>query len=170
MRKDQQQSFEKNWLFFATLACLCAGFANYFIGTLSSKYHWKSMFPAWIGQLAMFTLYHIYVLVCKPTEKDGKPTYVSYSSTPSALLAILIRGGGHLGMMIGCTLAFVYADQAHVNQGIIGGLFVSQVLFTILFFRLKYKEKVGMMTLCGIVTLIAGVFCVSLKTTEKHTV
>ena len=128
MEQDyKRNAIGQNWLFFAILACICAGFANYFIGFLSSKYNWMSMFPAWIGQFTMFLIYHLYIVVKKwQAGKDSDQVeYVNYGQNPQALFAVIIRGVGHMGMMTGCTLAFAYADKAHVNQGIIGGLFVS---------------------------------------------
>jgi drug/metabolite transporter (DMT)-like permease len=64
-------------------------------------------------------------------------------------------------------LAFEHSDLAHVNQGVIAGLFTSGVIFTTVFFWLFHKEKIGLLTIVGMATIILGVICVGFKP-EEH--
>ena len=66
-------------------------------------------------------------------------------------------------LMIVTFLAFYYADLANVNQGVIAGLFTSGVAFSSVLFWFVWSENISKITVLGMVTICAGVFCVGLK-------
>lgn len=53
--------------------------------------------------------------------------------------------------------------MAHINQGVIAGLFTSGVVFTSIMFWLVYKEKIGAITLFGMAVIMSGVICVGIQ-------
>ena len=64
------------------------------------------------------------------------------------------------------TLAFYYADRAHVNRGVIASLFTSAVVFVTLIFYFVYKERISWIILSGMVVICASVPCVAIKEEE----
>ena len=53
--------------------------------------------------------------------------------------------------------------MAHINQGVIAGLFTSGVVFTSVLFWIIYREKIGTITLFGMAVIMSGVICVGIR-------
>ena len=53
--------------------------------------------------------------------------------------------------------------MAHINQGVIAGLFTSGVVFTSVLFWIIYREKIGAITLFGMAVIMSGVICVGIQ-------
>lgn len=60
-------------------------------------------------------------------------------------------------------VTFSFAAIANVNQGVIGGLLASNIIYTTLIFWLGYKEKISYVTMIAIALIITGIMCVSIK-------
>ena len=79
-----------------------------------------------------------------------------------AVGGLLLRGLNHIALISVTFMAFKHADSAHVNQGVIAGLFTSGVVFTTIFFWLIYGEKITFKTFIGMSIIISGVISVGM--------
>ena len=80
-------------------------------------------------ELLIFIIYHLL---------NYKNQIVNYKETPKALFGVLFRGCNHIIMMVCCIMSFIYADAAHINQGVIAGLYVTSIVFTTIVFKIVY--------------------------------
>ena len=138
------------WLLYTFAATFFAGISNYLIGDLVTKYGMKGLYPASLGNILLYSIYH-----CTASNK------IKY--TCSAWKATSLRGASHLLMMVAAALAFLNSDGSSINHGIITSLFMSSVLFTTGLFWLFYNEKVSYQIGFGMFILIAGVICIGYK-------
>ena len=161
---------ELAWVKFALLTSLSIGLVNYLLGDLSARLGIRGSFPVAFGIIAMGILYHI-SLCCMRVDKliQGQEYQKSVYFLANgdicwgAVRGVFIRGINH-GVLICLTcLSFEFAAKAEINQGVIASLFTSGVVFTAILFYIIYGEKLGWQSAGGIVSIIAGVFLISIS-------
>lgn len=78
-------------------------------------------------------------------------------------MTIFFRGLAHFLSLLLVIVTFDFAAKANVNQGVIGGLLASNIIYSSIVFYIGYKEKITIATIVASFLIIAGVTCVSLK-------
>mgnify|MGYP006950332689 CR=1 FL=1 len=126
------------------------------MGDLASKYGWQGVFPNALGYTLMFLTYHT-------THKDSGEIY---KREPRAILGIIVLALNHFLRTFMCFVAYMYADKAQINQGIIAGLFTLGVMFTTLMFWRLYGEKINLIVGGGMLLLCSSVVCVGYRSED----
>ena len=151
----QRQYAANEWVKFAFAACFLFGIGNYLISLLGAKYGSEGILPLCFGQFFCFAFYHASV--------NNETFYMDKIDGLKRIRGLLLRASNHLATIwLGC-MAFTYAGRAHINQGVIAGLYASSILFTAIIFYFVYKERISKPFILGAALIIAGVLCVSLK-------
>lgn len=78
-------------------------------------------------------------------------------------MGILVLGLFHFVRILCSFIAFKFADEAQVNQGVIASLFTTGVMFTTLTFWRIYDEKINLKIFTGMIIICAGVACIGIR-------
>jgi len=78
------------------------------------------------------------------------------------LLGLFLRSGFNKAFQVMCVYAFMYAEKASLNQGIITALLSTYCIFTSIIFLLVFNERLQTKFLVGIVLMMSCVFLVAL--------
>ena len=94
------------------------------------------------------------------TVKQPKDFYKEQANRIVFSLAFGLFGCVTLMLVV---MTFEFAANANVNQGVIGGLFAANIIYSSIFFYIFYKERITLPTMAAMLLIIAGVMCVSVK-------
>jgi len=151
----QRQYTPHEWVKFAFAACFLFGIGNYLISLLGAKYGSVGILPLCFGQFFCCAFYHASV--------KNETFYMDKIDGPKRIIGLLLRASNHLASIWLNIMSFTYAERAHINQGVIAGLYASGIVFTAIIFYFVYRERISIPSLLGMAMIIAGVFCVSFK-------
>ena len=119
---------------------------------MASRYGYAAIGPTGFGFILMWLTYHM------STKSTG-----FYRNNWAAMVGVLMRAITSLAYMVLSSMSFRFADTAHINHGVIAGLFSTSVVISTIVFGLIYKERIGLYTFIGMVVIISGVVCVGIK-------
>ena len=119
---------------------------------MASTYGYAAMGPTGFGFILMWLTYHI------STKSTG-----FYRNNWAAYTGLFFRAASNLAYMVLSSMSFRFADTAHINQGVIAGLFSTSVVISTIVFGLLYKERIGLFTFIGMAVIVSGVICVGIK-------
>lgn len=108
-----------------------------------------------MGQLFCWAVYHASV--------NTGTFYLDKDFGALRIVGVILRGMNHIGAILLLVTSFYFGSLAHVNQGVVAGLFTSSVVFTAILFYFVYNERVSNKNLAGMTLVICGVLCVSVK-------
>lgn len=78
------------------------------------------------------------------------------------VLGLFLRAGLNKGFQVLCVYAFMYAEKASLNQGIITALLSTYCIFTSIIFLAVFNERLQTKFLVGIILMMSCVFLVAL--------
>ena len=149
------------------LAGIFKGLGSFFQGLISDQGLSGSYLFA-VGALAFALTFRIFEAVKLKIEtgsfydieqsnfiKDRKIKWIN-------LLGLFLRSGLNKGFQIMCVYAFMYAEKASLNQGIITALLSTYCVFTSIIFLAVFNERLQTKFLVGIILMMSCVFLVAM--------
>lgn len=65
-------------------------------------------------------------------------------------------------------LTFDFAYQSNINQGVIAGLFASNIFYTAILFRIAYSENLSCIQYISMLLIFGGVMCVTYRDEKSN--